>query len=101
MVYVLVAMIGAGMDIFPLYPPLHPQHTHTETKVGKELTQILILFKTALTQMCHVSAVYIWVKRIDLIMIKFHDIPSKYLSYNGHLGQVEFQKLNKIFSLSQ
>jgi len=51
--------------------------------------------------MCHVSAVYIRVKGTDLSLIKFHDIPSKYLSYNGHLGQVEFQGLNKLFSLLQ
>jgi len=63
MVYVLVAMIGAG-GFLALYPPppIHTHmrtHTHIHTKVGNELTQILILFKLALTQMCQVSAVCI------------------------------------------
>jgi hypothetical protein len=30
-------------------------HAHTHTKVGNELKQILVLFKHALTQKCHVS----------------------------------------------
>ena len=40
MVYVLAAMIGAGMDFLLCTPT-----PHTHTKVGNELTQILILFK--------------------------------------------------------
>jgi hypothetical protein len=46
MVYVLSTMIAGRAHA----------HTHTYTKVGNELKQILVLFKHALTQMCHVSA---------------------------------------------
>lgn len=53
--------------------------------------------------MCNVCAVCTFSedKIIAFSFVKFHDIPSKNLSYNGHIAQVVFQGFNKLPYLSK